>query len=268
MFEPSLCEASIVRKQAISAAFGRAAVTYDRSANFQRQVGHALMDKMLPILPLTRDFVLDLGCGTGYFSQEWETQAKWVCSLDLSFSMLMYCREQRPHQGGWIQGDADALPLQNHSIDIGFSNLALQWCDDLSVPLQELRRVTKVDGVVGFSTLLQGSLFELAEAWSTVDDDNHVNECLSLDQLKISVTEAGFSEFGISVVPMVVYYPTVLAIMKDLKGIGANHLEQGRTSGLGGRQRLLALEQAYEDYRDPIRGLPVTYQVAMGVFHV
>ncbi len=35
-----------------------------------------------------------------------------------------------------------------------FSNLALQWCDDLSVPLRELRRVVRPEGRIFLPLLL------------------------------------------------------------------------------------------------------------------
>ncbi|ARP38662.1 Malonyl-[acyl-carrier protein] O-methyltransferase [Vibrio syngnathi] len=55
-------------KSAIAEAFGKAATTYDRHAEFQRDVGHRLLDKLPNDLSGLK--VLDLGCGTGYFSQQ------------------------------------------------------------------------------------------------------------------------------------------------------------------------------------------------------
>ena len=54
-------------KHAIASSFGKAADTYDKHAAFQRDVGHRLLDKLPKNLTGLR--VLDLGCGTGYFSQ-------------------------------------------------------------------------------------------------------------------------------------------------------------------------------------------------------
>ena len=53
--------------------------------------------------------------------------------------------------------------------------------------------------------------------------------------------------------------------MKDLKGIGATHLQQKRKNVLLGRQTLNALEHAYDAYRDESNLLPATYQVCFGV---
>lgn len=53
-------------KSAIAQAFGKAAAHYDQHAAFQRDVGLRLLQKMPSCLKGLR--VLDLGCGTGYFS--------------------------------------------------------------------------------------------------------------------------------------------------------------------------------------------------------
>lgn len=61
------------------------------------------------------------------------------------------------------------------------------------------------------------------------------------------------------------HYQSAVGLMKDLKGIGATHLQQKRQHALFGRQTLNALEQAYDVYRDENNLLPATYQVCFGV---
>lgn len=41
------------------------------------------------------DRVLDAGCGTGYFSQKWRQQGRFVIALDLSHAMLQVARQQQ-----------------------------------------------------------------------------------------------------------------------------------------------------------------------------
>ena len=56
-----------------------------------------------------------------------------------------------------------------------------------------------------------------------------------------------------------------MKLMKDLKGIGATHLQQQRQSGLLGRQTFIELERAYDEFRLDNGLLPATYQVCFGV---
>ncbi|MBU0939796.1 MAG: malonyl-[acyl-carrier protein] O-methyltransferase BioC, partial [Gammaproteobacteria bacterium] len=50
----------------------------------------------------------------------------------------------------------------------------------------------------------------------------------------------------------------------ELKALGAHNLNPGRPGGLTGRARIVALVQAYEQFRQA-RGLPATYQVVYAV---
>ncbi len=50
--------------------------------------------------------------------------------------------------------------------------------------------------------------------------------------------------------------------MRSIKGIGARNLNSGRANGLTGKQRLAAMQQAYETLRTE-QGLPLSWQVLM-----
>lgn len=54
-------------------------------------------------------------------------------------------------------------------------------------------------------------------------------------------------------------------LLTSLKGIGANQVTGHRATGLGGRNRLFELEQAYESQRDYTELLPLSYEVCYGV---
>ncbi|KLU19663.1 biotin synthase, partial [Proteus mirabilis] len=123
-------------KQRIAQTFGKAAVHYDNHANIQRYSGNKLMD-------LARydsgKIVLDAGCGTGYFSQKWKQQGKFVIALDLSYTMLQVAKQQQ-RADGYLQSDIEHCAIMPQSVDIVFSNLAMQWCDDLSVAINSLMK--------------------------------------------------------------------------------------------------------------------------------
>ncbi|MCD9537156.1 malonyl-ACP O-methyltransferase BioC [Photobacterium carnosum] len=253
-------------KQAITNAFGRAAANYDKSAAFQRQVGHQLL-ALIPIQQVTHSkaSVIDIGCGTGYFSDELQQQGFEVTAADLSAQMLLQAQQRCGSHCQYLHTDAENIVMANDSYDIAFSNLALQWCDDLSIPLRELQRVVRSDGAILFTTLVEGSLNELKHAWSQIDDKPHVNGFKSLQRIKAEIAQSGLTIDSLECKPITVYYPTAMKLMKDLKGIGATHLQQQRQSGLIGRQTFIELEHAYDNYRLDNGLLPATYQVCFGV---
>jgi len=251
-------------KQAIAEAFGRAARHYDKAAAFQRQVGHLLLDK-LPAVSQVGCNALDLGCGTGYFSEQLLQRGYQVCAADLSVQMLARAEERCGDIARYLEADAENLPLADNQFDLAFSSLALQWCDNLSVPLKEMKRVVKPGGLILFTTLVDGSLYELSQSWLQVDQHQHVNEFLSQKKIKLALAQAGCPSDGLEFRPIKMQYNTAVELMKDLKGIGATHLQQERKAGLAGRKTIQALEGAYDEFRDENGQLPATYQVCFGV---
>ncbi|MEQ9905103.1 malonyl-ACP O-methyltransferase BioC [Pectobacterium aroidearum] len=244
-------------KQAIAQAFGRAAGCYDRFAELQRTSGERLLALMPPHGGL---LVLDAGCGTGHFSRHWRQRGKTVIALDLSAAMLAQAREQQAADR-YQEGDIENLPLADCSVDISYSNLAVQWCDSLPRALAELYRVTRPGGVIAFATLADGSLSELSQAWQRLDGTQRTNRFLPL-----SAIDAACQPYRYHLVQEreVCLFPDVLALMKSLKGIGATWLHKGRTPGLLSRARLAALSAHYPQEQG---GYPLSYQLVYGVIY-
>ncbi|NLS11464.1 malonyl-ACP O-methyltransferase BioC [Vibrio sp. SM6] len=249
-------------KAAIAQAFGRAAKHYDQHAAFQRQVGHLLLDELPHDLSGWR--ILDLGCGTGYFSEQLALRGAQVVCADLSTAMLEQARLRcGVGTAEFCLADAEHLPFADNSFDAVFSSLALQWCDDLSSPLAEISRVTRAGGVALFSTLLAGSLHELQAAWHKVDVHQHVNQFIALKQVNLALAQISASQHHLNLTAITVWYESALALMRDLKGIGATHV-MGRAQGLTSRKTLNQVELAYQTYRNRDGLLPATYQVCLG----
>ncbi|HBC23215.1 MAG TPA: malonyl-[acyl-carrier protein] O-methyltransferase BioC, partial [Pseudomonas sp.] len=129
-------------KRQVAASFSRAAASYDSVAALQRQVGNQLLARLPADLQVAS--WLDLGSGTGYFSRVLGSRfvhAKGV-ALDIAEGML---RHARPQGGAryFVAGDAERLPLRDAGLDLIFSSLALQWCEDFASVLGEARRVLR-----------------------------------------------------------------------------------------------------------------------------
>lgn len=252
-----------VNKPAIATAFGRSAQRYDEVAQLQRNVGERLCQQVpAPDRPSTdrRQQLLDAGCGTGYFSRYWQQRGNEVFALDLAAPMLAVAQQQQSADH-YLQGDIEHIPLPAASIDLCFSNLAIQWCQSLSGALQEFYRVTRPGGMILFSTLRSGSLDELAQAWQQIDGLRHVNEFLPL-----STIEQACQPYRHQLIAQThtLQFPTLLALLQSLKGIGATHLHHGRAAGLGGRRQLQALATAYPQQQGRF---PLSYHVVYGVIY-
>lgn len=250
-------------KIAVAQAFSKAAKTYDQHAAFQRQVGHLLLDKLPHDLSGLK--VLDLGCGTGYFTQLLALRGAQVTAFDLSDAMLAVCQSRCANLPvSYLKGDAENLPFEAHSFDLIFSSLALQWCHQLDALMTSVIRALKPQGKLVYSTLLQGSLIELHNAWQQVDRQyQHVNQFHQIDKLKSAASQSGASQSQLESLQITLNYSSAIELMKDLKGIGATHV-LGRSQGLTKPKTLLHVEQAYQAYKNSNGKLPATYQVCIG----
>lgn len=251
----------LVNKKAVADAFSRAAHSYEGAAELQRLSGETLIAMAASQDVKLGQQVLDAGCGTGYFSRCWQAMGKSVTALDLSTGMLERARELRSAER-YLPGDIERLPLEDNSVDVSFSNLAVQWCNALPRALQELVRVTRPGGVVLFSTLAENSLIELSQAWMKVDGRPHVNKFLTPD--KIAEACAPYTHH-VEFSQHTALFPDVMALMRSLKGIGATHIKGGRLGGLGGRSRLASVDQ---HYRRQEGQLPLTYRLVYGLIYV
>lgn len=253
----------MVDKQDLAARFGKAAADYDRYALIQKEIGQHLLSR-LPRSTQKYPVALDLGCGTGFFLKKLQPLCEQLVGLDLSSGML--ATAQAGGASAWlVGGDAESLPFAEACCDLVYSSLALQWCASLPGALAELRRVLRPGGVLAFSTLLSGSLCEMRRAWQQLDSQDHVNPFISAALLANLCKDQGFTRLHWECRRHVVYYNTLSEVLTGLKGIGANQVSGQRVSGLGGRQRWLRLQAAYETERDASGYLPVSYEVCYGV---
>ncbi len=251
---------SSLDKKQVATSFGRAAQSYDSAAQLQRDIGHELVSR----LPqnVAPNVILDLGSGTGYFSELLRAQypkSQIIC-LDLAEGMLNFSRAQRTIGADYICADAEYLPLQAQSVDLVFSSLAIQWCENQSAVFNELQRVLKPTGQALIATLGPKTLHELRSAWQQVDSYVHVNKFVAASDIEIALSAAQFSSARLKVSERVFQYATLQQITRELKAIGAHNVNRGKSQGLSGRARIEKFRAAYEAFRCD-GYLPATYEV-------
>jgi malonyl-CoA O-methyltransferase len=237
----------------------------------QARVGEELLGRLEPF-NFKPSVVVDLGAGTGRMTSELKKRYRraLVVAIDLAPMML---QEARRHQQLFrrferVCADAMRLPLTDSSVDVVVSSLMLQWCDPPDQVFAEIRRVLKPEGFVAFSTFGPDTLRELRTAWAQADGTtqsfNHVNHFTDMHDVGDALVRAGLSEPVLDVDRVQLTYPDTMALMRDLKAIGAHNITAGRPRGLVGRARMTRMQGAYEAFRREGR-LPATYEVVYGV---
>lgn len=258
---------TLLDKDAIRSSFNRAAPGYDQHAVLHREVESRLLERIefQRLEPIT---ILDLGCGTGSASRlltERFPDAN-VIALDWAPAMLKKANKAAHNNTAGIRplcADMHTLPLAARSIDLIFSSLALQWSYDIPAVFSGFRRVMKPNAMLVFTCFGPDTLYELKRAWRAVDDRPHVNDYPDMHDIGDELMAAGFREPVMDAERLTLEYPDVMALMRELKGIGAHNVASQRQKGLTGKTHMQAMLQAYEQFRHGDR-YPASFEVIYG----
>jgi len=221
----------LIDKQLMRRAFNRAAENYDAAAVLQREVCNRMLER-LAYIKLQPARIVDAGSGTGWgtrqLSQHYPTAQ--MIALDIAIDMLRTAHGRfnwwQKLFGGTRQmqvcGDMEALPFAANSVDMVWSNLALQWCNDLPATFAGLHRLLKVDGLLMFSTFGPDTLKELRASFRGVDQHNHLNRFADMHDIGDMLSHSGFAEPVMDMEYLTLTYADVRAVLYDLKAIGAH----------------------------------------------
>lgn len=264
-----------IDKARVRASFERAAHTYDAAAILQKNVREEMLNR-LDFVTLNPHAILDAGCGTGHgsFALHKRFPQAHIISLDLAMGMLQQTYAQQPTLQRWMAqltgkknlvcADIEALPLADNSVDMVWSNLAIQWCNDLDQAFAEIKRVLKPNGLLMFSTFGPDTLKELRVASAQDDATTHVSRFIDMHDIGDAMTRAGFSAPVLDVEHFTLTYDDAKSVMRDLKSIGAHNATAGRARGLLGKGFFAQLAARYEQFRQQDGKLPATFEVVYG----
>ena len=275
---PSVSALHTLDKQRVRQSFDAAADHYDDVAVLQREIGNRILER-LEIIRLAPDTILDIGAGTGVFTHALGKRYKKsrVIAYDIAPRMLQRARNRNGrinallnkwnNKHSFLCGDAEHLPLADQSIDLIFSNVALQWCTDLEHTFAEFRRVLKPGGLLMFSTFGPDTLKELRDSWRAADSQTeqniHVHDFIDMHDVGDAMLRAGMADPVMDMETFTLTYADAYQLMRELKTLGAHNVASQRRHSLTGKIRVKNMTAAYEQFR--IDGmLPATYEVVYG----
>ena len=256
-----------VEKNRVAQSFNAVSGEYDQVAVLQRTVSDRLLDR-LQLINIDPGNILDLGAGTGYSARTLGKKYKnsRVLQLDMAIKMSIMSRSKAPRffsRQHYVNGDLENMPLVNSGFDLVYSSMALQWCNNLDNAFSETVRVLNPGGFFIFATLGPDTLKELRQSWAAADNHIHVNTFIDMHDIGDAMVRAGFENVVMDVETITMTYPDCLALMRELKLLGAHNVNTGRHKGLTGKDRLNKVLQQYETYRKHGK-LPASFEIIYG----
>ncbi len=112
------------------------------------------------LLPSKKGRILDLGCGTGLYTERLMKMGFDVVSLDYSMEMLRVAKGKMDSE--FIRGDAMSLPFRDSVFDGIVAVTSFEFFPDPKGAIEEMRRVVKNGGFIVVGVLSRPNLW----SWS------------------------------------------------------------------------------------------------------
>ena len=160
-----------------------------------------------------------------------------------------------------VVGDEEALPFAPQSLDLAVSALSLQFVNDLPGVFAQIRRALKPDGLFLAAMLGGETLHELAEAFAFAESEvtggasPRVAPFVEVRAAGALLQRAGFALPVVDQDRVTVRYADPLALMRDLRAMGADNVLAERSRRPLRRDVLVRAAAAYaERFADPTGG--------------
>lgn len=167
-----------------------------------------------------------------------------------------------------IATDEEALPFADGSLDLVVSALSLQFVNDLPGTLIQIRRALMADGLLLAALIGGDSLIELREAFAEAESEieggvsPRVAPFADVRELGALLQRAGFALPVVDSDRLTVRYPTVFALMRDLRRMGATNIISERRRAPLRRATLQRMTEIYaQRFADSDGRLRATFEV-------
>lgn len=164
--------------------------------------------------------------------------------------------------------ESETLPLEPESVDLALSALALQFVNDLPGVLAQIRRALKPDGLLLAAMVGGDTLTELRQSFAAAEAEceggvsPRVAPFADLRDVGGLLQRAGLALPVTDVDRVVVRYDNALALMADLRRMGATNILIERRRTPTRRATMLRMAQIYaERFADPDGRIRATFDI-------
>lgn len=268
-----------VNKQLIQKHFSQAAGTYDQYATIQKTMAQELLRSIEELnLMTTSKSILEIGCGTGYFTQLMIQALRKhkiamlpeIIITDISGEMLQACQKNissilsANNSVHFMQADGEIISLAS-PVDIIVSNATFQWFQDLDKSLACLRKNLHQNGWLFFTTFGESTFQELHHSFKYVLGEGwHLGQkFISGLELENMMVANNFKDCKIIKDYHRQYFPGVQDFFTSIKKVGASNAClpcHGKNNYIG-KKHYREILNYYQNNYQTNQGVYCTYEV-------
>ncbi len=227
------------------------------------RVGDDIAER-LAIVQRTLPLAANIGAHHGLIAERIRGLAgvERIVNVDHAARLLDRCTGLR------VVADEEALPFADGSLDLVVSGLALQLVNDLPGALVQIRRALRPDGLLLAALLGGQTLTQLRQAWLQAESEMtggaspRVAPFADVRDLGALLQRAGFALPVVDSEIVTVTYATPLALMRELKDMGASNMLSARHRRPVTRGLLMRASEIYaERFALPDGRVPATFEI-------
>ena len=252
--------------------FDRRLLTLRRSRAARHAIGHDYLlqqvsediGSRLELIRRRFPVALNLGAHHGLLGRRLRAirGVELVIDADPSPLLLAQC------DGPRVRADEELLPFADRTFDLIASGLALHMVNDLPGALVQIRRALKPDGLLLAAVLGGSTLCELRHALLVAEADGEhgasprVAPFADIQQLGALLQRAKFALPVVDSVKLTVTYADPVALMRELRAMGASNVLRARRRVPLRRATLLHAIDCYRQQFGLANGrVPATFEV-------
>ncbi|MFA6105445.1 MAG: class I SAM-dependent methyltransferase [Patescibacteria group bacterium] len=129
-------------------SWGKSADWYDKMLSsddtFQNKV---ILPNLLRLMAIEKgDRVLDVGCGSGFFSREFSRAGAKLVGVDVAKELIKIAKQNVPSADFWVAPAEKMQFIKNETVDKAVFVLSLQNISDAGAAIAEVSRCLRKDG--------------------------------------------------------------------------------------------------------------------------
>lgn len=227
------------------------------------RVAEDLADR-LAIVQRRFPLAVNVGAHNGLVSRRIAGIAGVSTVIDVDSSIALLAGAPGPR----VLADEEALPFADGSIELAVSGLSLQLVNDLPGTLIQIRRALRPDGLFLAALLGGETLKELRQSWLAAEAEvsggasPRVAPFADVREMGALLQRAGFALPVVDSETVTVTYPDPIAVMREVKAMGASNMLVARRRTPVTRRLLLRAAEIYAERFATADGrVPATFDI-------